>query len=209
MRWWRSSIDERMPPEDRSGDEPVEHLLVGEIASAHGLGGEVSVKVLSEDEGRFARGSVLLVGRNPVRARPMEVERSRSHSGRTLVKFAHVGDRTTAESLRGLLAFVPAGEAADLEGGAFWEHELKGAKVLDVAGVELGILTAVEERLEQDLWDVQTPGGVVLLPAAKGIIVSVDLESKQIVVDPPSGLFPDSGSTGAARASSGEAEGLP
>jgi ribosomal 30S subunit maturation factor RimM len=47
----------------------------------------------------------------------------------------------------------------------------------------------VLSRAEQDLWEVQTPGGPVLLPAAKGIVVSVDLGAGRVTVDPPAGLF--------------------
>lgn len=173
------------------GQRAVEHLLVGEIASAHGLRGEVSIKVLSENSARFAPGRQLWVGRDPIGSRTVEVEATRSHSGRSVVKFAEVDDRNAAEALRGQLVFVESSGAPDLEEDAYWEYEVAGARVISVKGPELGVLSGIEERLEQDLWRVETPSGPVLVPASKDIIVSVDADRKLIVVDAPQGLFPN------------------
>ena len=51
------------------------------------------------------------------------------------------------------------------------------------------MVSAVLSRAEQDLWEVAASEGKVLLPAAKGIVVSVDLARRRVVVDPPAGLF--------------------
>lgn len=112
------------------------------------------------------------------------------HSGRALVKFSGIEDRTAAETVRGLLVFVESDQVGDLETGSYWEHELVGADVTNISGLHLGTVIGVEERLEQDIWQVDTGDGSVLLPAAKAIVISVDLQKKRIVVDPPLGLFP-------------------
>ena len=51
------------------------------------------------------------------------------------------------------------------------------------------MVSAVLSRAGQDLWEVESPGGKVLLPAAKAIVVSVDLAQRKVTVDPPAGLF--------------------
>lgn len=191
-RSWRLSID-ASAGRGRNEEDPVTHLLVGQITTAHGLGGEVSVKVHSEDISRFSAGSTLLAGQDPSAARPLTVEAGRPHSRRSLVKFAGIDDRTAAEGLRGMLLFVPVGEKSPLEPGAYWEHELAGSTVMDRSGHELGLMSGVEERFEQDVWCVETLSGTVMLPAARNIILSVDLEAKVIVVDPPPGLFQATG----------------
>lgn len=166
-----------------------EYLLVGEIATPHGLRGEVSVRVLSENQSRFASGSSLRVGRDPARAGTMQVEALRVHAGRALVKFRGIEDRSSAETLRGLLVFVEFTALGRLEPHAYWEHDLVGARVMDVEGNDLGIMRGVEGRLEQDIWQVETSAGIVLVPAAKDIIASVDLDRGCIVINPPEGLF--------------------
>jgi 16S rRNA processing protein RimM len=117
-----------------------------------------------------------------VRARPREPEK-------LLVTFEGVGDRTRAEELRGARIFAAGGDLPALPEDAFWERDLVGCSVVDTEARSLGVVAGVLARPEQDLWEVDTPGGTVLLPAAKDLVVSVDLPQRRVVVRPPAGLF--------------------
>ncbi|MFZ2014003.1 MAG: ribosome maturation factor RimM, partial [Nocardioides sp.] len=76
-------------------------LVVGRITRPHGVRGEVSVEVRTDEpDRRFAVGRVLAT--DPVAAGPLTVESARWHSGRLLIQFAGVGDRNQAEDLRGI-----------------------------------------------------------------------------------------------------------
>lgn len=151
--------------------------------------GEVLVLPHTENPARFARGATLLAGASPGDAAPCEVAGSRPHRGVLIVKFRDVGDRDAAEALRGALLFVGEEDLPEPGEDAFWPHRLVGAEVLGPRGERLGTVAGVLARPEQDLWEVETSTGRVLLPAAKGIVVSVDLEAGRVVVDPPAGLF--------------------
>ena len=167
-----------------------ETLLVGEIMKPHGVRGEVVVRSLSENPARFQPGSRLLVGKDVEDAVEMVVGGVRPQQpGRLLVAFDGVPDRTAAEALRGRRIFADAADLPELPEDAFWERDLVGLPVVDVEGATLGVISAVLSRTEQDLWEVQTPSGPVLLPAAKGIVVAVDLKARRVTVDPPAGLF--------------------
>jgi 16S rRNA processing protein RimM len=167
-----------------------EAILVGEILKAHGIRGEVVVRSLSENPARFARGSRLLVGAGPAGAAAMVVAASRPQPpDKLLVTFEGISDRNRAGDLRGAFVFAPPGDLPPLPEDAFWERDLVGSAVVDAEGRRLGVVSAVLSRAEQDLWEVDAPGGRVLLPAAKGIVVSVDLAQRRVVVDPPAGLF--------------------
>jgi 16S rRNA processing protein RimM len=162
-------------------------VLVGEILKAHGIRGEVVVRSYTENPERFRRGVRLWVGPDLGRASEMVVGAARHQQpGRLLVGFDPALDRTGAEALR---VFAAAAELPDLPEDAYWEHDLVGLSVVDVAGRALGTLTAVLARAEQDIWAVEAPAGMVLLPAAKAIVVSVDLAAGRVTVDPPAGLF--------------------
>ena len=83
--------------------------MVGRIIRPHGLRGELSVEVRTDDPGqRFANGSVLAT--DPPEVGPLTITSSRWHSGRLLVSFAEVIGRTDAESLRGVLLTVDAAQ---------------------------------------------------------------------------------------------------
>ncbi|TMK53329.1 MAG: 16S rRNA processing protein RimM [Actinobacteria bacterium] len=156
----------------------------------HGIRGEVVVRSLSENPDRFQPGSRLLVGHDVDAAVEMVIGAVRpQRPGRLLVAFDGAPDRTAAEALRGRRIFARATALPELPDDVFWERDLVGLPVVDVEGAALGVISAVLSRTEQDLWEVQTPSGPVLLPAAKGIVVSVDLEGRRVTVDPPAGLF--------------------
>jgi 16S rRNA processing protein RimM len=171
-------------------------VLVGEIARAHGIRGEVIVNMLSERSDRFAPGAEVWVGPSPEEARPARIARSRMHQGRIILLLEETLDRTMAEALRGALLFAPPaapGEETDapgtLEEDAYWEHDLVGLEVRDPSGARLGALTGVLSRPEQDLWEMEGPTGTVLIPATKAIVRSVDVAGGFVVVDPPPGLL--------------------
>lgn len=175
---------------DPAGSPGPDAVLVGEVVKAHGIRGEVAVWALSENPARFQVGARLQVGADAASAVEMVVEQCRSQPpDRLLVRFAGVLDRSQAEALRGARIFAPPLDLPDLPEDSFWEQDLLGLQVVDTAGTRLGEVTAVLSRAEQDLWQVATPNGPVLLPATKAIVVRVDLAARTLTVDPPAGLF--------------------
>jgi 16S rRNA processing protein RimM len=160
------------------------------VARPHGIKGEVAVNVFSDNPGRFGEGTVVWVGQALEDARPARIVRSRMHQGRLILLLEETLDRNMAEALRGAMLFAdPEEEPEPLEEGAYWEHELVGLEVRDPDGRVLGSLTGVLSRPEQDLWQMEGPSGVVLIPATRAIVLSVDVAAGVVVVDPPPGLL--------------------
>jgi 16S rRNA processing protein RimM len=171
-------------------EEDTEYLLVGRIVKPHGLRGEVLIRVLSDNPDRFAAGAELLWGPDLDSAQPITIVSSRDHKGALLVFFDGIHSLEEAEPLREWLLFVEASEIGELEDeDAFWEHEVIGLDVVHVNGTALGRVADVLARPAQDLWSIQTASGEVLFPAAKELVVSVDLDAGKVVIDPPEGLF--------------------
>lgn len=165
-------------------------LVVGRIARAHGIGGEVSVDVRTDaPDLRFAVGARL--DTDPGELGPLTVTRSRWHSGRLLVAFDGVCDRTAAEALRGAFLVVdsqtsPATDDAD----EFWDHELAGLEAVTASGEPLGVIEDVVHPPGPDLLVVRRPDGTeALVPFVREIVPLVDVGARRVVVDPPEGLF--------------------
>ncbi|MFF3143248.1 hypothetical protein ACFVRU_16330, partial [Streptomyces sp. NPDC057927] len=77
-------------------------LVVARVGRAHGIKGEVTVEVRTDEpELRLGPGAVLLT--DPASAGPLTIETGRVHSGRLLLRFAGVRDRNAAEALRNTL----------------------------------------------------------------------------------------------------------
>jgi 16S rRNA processing protein RimM len=166
-------------------------VTVGVITRAHGLRGDVAVDVRTDvPEARFTRGAVLTT--EPAQAGPLTVAGTRWHSGRLLVQFAGVGDRTAAETLRGvrLLADIDERERpADPD--EYYDHQLIGLPVLTKDRVPVGEVAEVVHLPGQDLLAVKRAVGEVLVPFVAAIVPTVDLDAKEIVIDPPPGLLED------------------
>src|SRR6478735_7287679 len=126
-------------------EETVETIdvLVGRIGKAHGLRGDVTINVRTDEpERRFAPGSVLVVeapSGSATTLRTLTVASTRWHSGVLLARFEEVPDRTAAEAARGILLYatVPADASPD-DPDEYYDHQLVGLAVHDVDGTRLG-----------------------------------------------------------------------
>ncbi len=176
-------------------------LVVGRVGRPHGIRGDLTVQVHTDDPDlRFAAGSVLAT--EPAARGPLTVSASRWHSGRLLVRFAGYTDRGQAEELRGTLLVMDSAEvgpAADPE--EFHDHELIGLDVLTLAGEPVGVVSDVLHQ-GQDLLVIQAregqpaaEHGEVLVPFVAAIVPEVDVAAGRLVIDPPPGLL-DLGAAG-------------
>jgi 16S rRNA processing protein RimM len=163
------------------------------VVRPHGIRGEVSVEVRTDDPGqRFAVGSVLAT--DPSDAGPLTVASTRWHSGRLLVTFAGIADRTGAEPLRGVWLTVDADQAGSPgEPDEFHDHQLVGLTVVTTAGEQVGVVTDVRHH-GQDLLVIEPTAGShrrseVLVPFVAAIAVDVDVAGGRMVIDPPAGLL--------------------
>lgn len=169
-------------------DEPT--VVVGVLTKAHGLRGEVVVHNRSDNPERWVPGSTVYLG-----DRLLTVETVRGQSGgRLLVGFAGVGDRTTADALRGEVV-VPVSWLPSLPGGEWWPHEIDGCEVVTESGRSLGRVTDVVANPVNDLWVVVDEGGTeTFVPVLDDLLVEVDVEAKLIRVrDVPGLTAPDEG----------------
>ncbi|MFF5074526.1 ribosome maturation factor RimM [Micromonospora olivasterospora] len=179
-------------------------LIVGRIGKPHGIRGEVTVEVRTDEpEARFAPGSMLRTepGATPASASaqpgvyqvPAEltVESARWHQGRLLVAFEGVLDRHVAEALRGTLLGVDSADVAPPEDPEeFHDHQLVGLAVVTTDGERLGEVARIEHAPASDLLVLRRPEGrTALIPFVKAIVPEVDLAGGRVVVDPPGGLL--------------------
>jgi 16S rRNA processing protein RimM len=176
-------------------------LVVARIGRAHGIKGQVSVEVRTDEpELRLAPGAVLTT--DPASAGPLTVADGRVHSGRLLLSFVGVNDRNGAEALRGTLLIAevdPAQTPDDPE--EFYDHQLIGLDVVLADGSPVGELAAVLHLPAQDLLSVKRPDGTeTLVPFVHEIVPEIDLEHRRVVLTPPPGLLdPDRAEVASAR----------
>jgi 16S rRNA processing protein RimM len=167
-------------------------LVVGRIVRPHGVHGELTVDVRTDDpELRLAAGAVLAT--EPTAAGPLTVLGSRWHSGRLLLTFAGVDDRTAAEDLRGTLLVVDSADLGDPpDPDEYRDYQLIGLSVIAPGNEQVGTVADVLHH-GQDLLVVagtgKRAGAEILIPFVSAIVSDVDVPAGLLRVDPPPGLL--------------------
>jgi 16S rRNA processing protein RimM len=170
----------------------VTDVVVGRVAKAHGVGGELAVDVRTDEPSlRFATDAVVRARLRDGTHRPLTVVTARPHADRLLVRFAEVLTRDVAETLRGALLLV---DVADLppsqDPDEFYDHELEGLAAVLPDGTPVGTILEVAHGPGGDLLVLELPDGrEVLVPFVQEIVPEVDLAGKRVVIDPPEGLL--------------------
>ena len=151
-------------------------IALAAVAGAHGIKGEVRLKLFSDSIDSLVAQDQVHVGGQlrrliAVRAGKMPVAR-----------FEGIDDRNAAEALRGQLLEVERSALPPLREGEYYHSDLIGLECVDGSGQRVGSITAIENFGAGDLLDIELEsGGRSLIPFRDGI---ADLENGRIVLDP-------------------------
>jgi 16S rRNA processing protein RimM len=152
-------------------------IALAAVAGAHGVKGEVRLKLFSDSVESLSRHQKLHVGGAERRLLGIR------DSGKTAVaRFEGIADRSAAEALRGSLVEIDRYQLPPLEEGEYYHADLIGLPAVDGVGTALGSVVAVENYGAGDLLEVELEDGKrSLIPFRPGI---ADLEDEHIVLDP-------------------------
>jgi 16S rRNA processing protein RimM len=164
-------------------------VVVGRIGRPHGVRGEVTVEVRTDDpELRFAPGAVLIT--DPADRGPLTLAGRRWHREVLLLAIEGVDSREQAEELRDTQLLVPVADLPALEDpDVFYDHQLVGLAARLTDGARLGEVAAVRHEGTELLVVRRPDGDEVLVPFVAAIVPTVDLAGGFLVVDPPEGLL--------------------
>jgi 16S rRNA processing protein RimM len=169
-------------------------VVVGVVAKAHGIRGEVSVQNRSDNPDRWQTDAIVF-DRDGA---PYRVREVRPHGAHLLVRFEGIDDRTTAEAMRGRELLVPRSWLPPLPEGEWWPDQIQGCSVVTDGGRDLGAVTEIVANPANDLWvAVDGSGTETVIPVLAEVVVGVDVEAKRIVVREIPGLTaPDDAGAG-------------
>ena len=152
-------------------------VALAAVAGAHGVKGEVRLKLFSDSAASLARHENVYVG-GAVR----RLLFARDGGKTAIARFEGIADRSSAEALRGSLVEVDRSALPPLEEGEYYHSDLVGLACVDREGQSVGTVVAVENFGAGDLLEVELPDGKRSLIPFRARIA--DLEEGRIVLDP-------------------------
>ncbi len=164
------------PPNPPPSRGRANRIALAAVAGAHGIKGDLKLKLFSASTETVAGQSTVFVGGREYRLTEVKA------SGKgAIASLEGVNDRSAAESLRGQLIEVDRSALPPLDNGEYYHADLIGLECVDRDGESVGTVVAVENYGAGDLLEVQTDGGKrSLIPFKAGI---ADLEGGAIVLD--------------------------
>src|SRR5688572_14808542 len=175
-----------------SSTEPL-RLTLGRVVGAHGLRGELRVRLFDETDNNLRALSSIWLAREEGDPKAVEARVRAVGSGRrgeARLALEGIDGRDAAEDLRGRLVQADVARLAPLEEGEYYQYELIGCRVEDGDGRVIGIVQAI--------WETGAPAVLVvvdetqrehLIPAAREILREVDVAGRRIAIDAPPGLL--------------------
>jgi len=127
-------------------------VTLAAIVGAHGVGGEVRLKL-------FGEGVESLRRFRAFNDSSLTVKKLRDDGkGGAIASFAEVADRTAAEKLRGTALTVPRAALPPLAEGEYYHADLIGLPAVSTEGEALGTCIAVDNFGAGDVLEIQRPG---------------------------------------------------
>lgn len=117
------------------------------VIGAHGVGGEVRLKVFADD----------LAAYRSFNGGALTAASIRGGANGTIARFAEIGDRTAAEGLRGTELRVPRSVLPPLGEGEYYHVDLIGLPARSTDGVPLGTIVEVENFGAGDVIEIERP----------------------------------------------------
>ena len=165
-------------------------IVIGKIVGVHGLKGTLKVFPLSDRPRRFETLRAVFVV-TAAGAEQRRVARVRVREQRVLLDLDGIGSIEAAEPWVGAELALPEAEAEPLPEGHYRHYDLLGMEAYREDGRRLGVVADIRPTGASDVFVIRDGPREWLVPAAREIVVAVDVAAKRMTIRPIKGLFED------------------
>lgn len=166
----------------------MDHLEVGKIINTHGLRGEVKVVPWTDAPEVFEDIKRVFIKKNEEEM-PLEIVHIKYQKNNIIVKFKELSDINEAERLKNSVLYADRSELGELPDGVYYIADLIGMEVKREDKSLIGILKDVLQTGANDVYVVGREGEKeLLIPVIDSVVLSVDIDNKEIIVRLPDGL---------------------
>ncbi|BAM47654.1 ribosome maturation factor RimM [Amphibacillus xylanus] len=169
----------------------MEFFNVGKIVNTHGIKGEVKVVRITDFDQRFQPGNQLyLFLPNQTTPIKLMIERHRKHKQFDMLTFKGYYSINDVEHFKQGMLKISEADLHPLEEGSYYYHEIIGCEVVTTSGEKLGPVAEVLAPGANDVWVVKRKNQKdLLIPYIDDIVKEVNIEQKQITIEPMEGLL--------------------
>jgi 16S rRNA processing protein RimM len=170
----------------RPMDAPLKHgVLLGHIAGAHGVRGEVLVKSYTAAPEDIAAYGPLT---DETGTRAFSIKVLRVIPKGVVVRLDGVADRTAAEALKGMRLYVERDKLPDTGTDEYYHTDLIGLTAVSPEGKAVGQVVGLHNYGAGDLLEIRLEGSrqAELVPFTNTIVPSVDIAGGRVVIAMPS-----------------------
>lgn len=155
-------------------------ILIGKVAAAHGLKGEVKLKCFATDPAAL----VTYPGLTFADGAKAKISAARVSGDFVIVNFMGVADRTAAEGLRGAEIFVDRAALPPTEEEEFYLADLIGCVACDQSGAPVGEVIAVPSYGAGDILEIRIGASrqTAMVPFTRDFAPVVDVSARRIVL---------------------------
>lgn len=139
-------------PKGEGLDRAHRPVTLAAIAGAHGVRGEVRLKLFGDSAESLRAYSSIDAGE-----RRLTLKSIRPANQGAVATFAEISTREGAEALRGTLLTVPRSALPPLGEGEYYHHDLIGLAAVATTGEPLGHVIAVENFGAGDILEIERP----------------------------------------------------
>ncbi|QTL98458.1 16S rRNA processing protein RimM [Iocasia frigidifontis] len=165
-----------------------ELVKIGRITKNQGNKGEIRVIPLTDHPERFELlESVYLAKGNDIFQK--NLEGLRYHKNFLVLKLEGIDNIGQALELRDYFIKIPSEEILPLEENEYYIDDLLGYQVITDSGEKLGEIFDVITTEGTDIFLVRDNNNEYMIPAAREIVIDIDMDKGVMVIKPISGLL--------------------
>jgi len=165
-------------------------VRIAKAIRARGLKGEIVADLLTDFPERFEEVAELIAVAPNGDIQTVELESFWFQNDRVILKLLGFDSVEAAEQLRDYEFCVSDSEVVELEPDQYYDFDLEGCRVQEVTGLTVGKVQSVLKTGGPEILVVVAENGAeIMVPLAESIIVKIDVDAKEIVIDPPEGLL--------------------
>jgi 16S rRNA processing protein RimM len=163
--------------------DAAKRILVGAVAGAHGVRGEVKIKSFTDNPRAIGRYGPV---EDESGGRRFKLTVRGEVKGLVIARLDGIADRDQAEALKGLRLYVPRDKLPKPRRGEWYVADLVGLAAVDTGGTPLGKVRSVQNFGAGDVIELEgTDGTTEFLPFTKAVVPEVDIEAGRVVIDLP------------------------